>query len=86
MAKSKFQKLSNEAATTGNLDNLKNWIEEQINYKDQRNQETVLHKAIESGHLNVVKYFIQIGAQIDAKKKDGGLPFTMLQAKAILTL
>ena len=86
MAKSKFQKLSNEAAATGNIDDLKNWIEEQINYKDQRNQETVLHKAIESGHLNVVKYFIQIGAQIDAKKKDGGLPFTMLQAKAILTL
>lgn len=49
MAKSKFQKLSNEAATTGNLDNLKkkNWIEEQINYKDQTNQETVLHKAVE---------------------------------------
>ena len=38
MAKSKFQNLSNEAATTGNLDNLKNWIEEQINYKDQTNQ------------------------------------------------
>ena len=86
MAKSKFQKLSNEAATTGNIDDLKNWIKEQINYKDQTHQETVLHKAAKSGHLSAVKYFIQIGAQIDAKKKDGGLPFTMLQVKSILTL
>ena len=73
MAKSKFQKLSNEAAATGNIDDLKNWIEEQINAKDQ-NQSTVLHKASKSGHLSAVKYFIQIGAQIEAKNEDEETP------------
>ena len=65
MAKSKFIELLNSAVNT-NPEELKNWIEEQINTKDE-NQQTVLHKASIAGNLPTVKYLIQIGAQIDAK-------------------
>ena len=75
MAKSKFQQLLNSAVTT-NPEELKNWIEKEINAKDQ-NQETVLHKACAGGNLPTVKYLIQIGAQIEAKAELGETPLHM---------
>ena len=73
MANSPFQELLHSTLGTGNPEVLKNWIEQEINTKDN-NQETALHKASESGDLNNVNYYIQIGAQIDAKDKDGETP------------
>ena len=72
MAKSKLQQLLNSAVTT-NPEELKNWIEKEINAKDQ-NQETVLHKASDGGNLPTVKYLIQLGAQIEAKDKNENTP------------
>ena len=65
MVKSKFIQLLNSAVNT-NPEELKNWIEEQVNTKDE-NKKTVLHKASMAGNLPTVKYLIQIGAQIEAK-------------------
>ena len=72
MAKSKFQQLLNSAVTT-NPEELKNWIEKEINTKDE-NQQTVLHKASFVGNLPTVKYLLQIGAQIEVKDKDDYTP------------
>ena len=72
MAKSKFQQLLNSAVTT-NPEELKNWIEERINTKDE-NKLTALHKASEAGHLNTVNYLIQIGAHIESKDKNEETP------------
>ena len=72
MAISKFQELLNSAVTT-DPEELKNWIEKEINTKDE-NQQTVLHKASEAGNLPTVKYLIQIGAQIEAKDENEQTP------------
>ena len=61
MEKLKFKQLLNSAVNT-NPEELKNWIEEQVNTKDEYGQ-TVLHKASIAGNLPTVKYLIQIGAQ-----------------------
>ena len=49
---------------------LRNWITHQVNTKDE-NGLTALHKCSKAGHLEKVKYLIQIGAQIDAKDNHG---------------
>ena len=61
-----FQELLHSA----NVEDLKNWIEEQVNSQDE-NKLTALHKASKDGDLAKVKYLIQIGAQIDVKNGDG---------------
>ena len=70
-AEAKFQALLNSTLMNGNQDVLKHWIEQQVNTKDQ-NQQTALHKATRDGHLNTVKYLIQIGAQVNVKDEIKG--------------
>ena len=61
-----FQELLHSA----NVEDLKNWIEEQVNTQDEI-ELTALHKASRDGDIAKVKYLIQIGAQIDVKNGDG---------------
>ena len=67
MAELKFQELLDSAALNGKQEDLKNWIDQQVNMKDEGL--TALHKASITGHLTSVKYFIQIGAQINIEDK-----------------
>ena len=69
MAELKFQEFLNSAALNGMHEDVKNWIDQQVNMKDDANQLTALHKASIAGHLTSVKYFIQIGAQINIEDK-----------------
>ena len=59
MALSTFEELLHTAAANGNLESLKNLIEDPINSKDE-NHKTALHKACESGHLSTVDYLIKV--------------------------
>ena len=51
----------------GDPEPLRNWIELQVNAKDE-NGLTALHKCCKAGQLEKVKYVIQIGAQIDVQQ------------------
>ena len=59
MALSPMEALLHSAAANGNLESLKNLIEDPINSKDE-NHKTALHKACESGHLSTVDYLIKV--------------------------
>ena len=59
MALSQIEELLHAAAANGNLESLKNLIEDPINSKDE-NHKTALHKACESGHLSTVDYLIKV--------------------------
>ena len=54
-----MEALLHSAAANGNLESLKNLIEDPINSKDE-NQKTALHKACESGHLSTADYLIRV--------------------------
>ena len=62
-----------ELLHSANLEDLKNWIEQQVNTKDE-NELTALHKASRDGDLEKVKYLIQIGAQIEAQDNESWTP------------
>ena len=63
-------------ADNGNFEELKRLIDEQINSKDQ-DQRTLLHKASEQGNLMAVQYLIQVGAQLEAKDRNGNTPLLL---------
>ena len=85
IAKPKFEALLNLAVTTGNEEELKNWIEQRINTKD-KNSLTALHKASEAGYVSPVKYLIQIGALIEAKDNDKETPLHKAAKKGRLDI
>ena len=72
MALTPIEKLFHNAATNGDLEQLKKIV----NSKDHEHEEetTPLHKSSQNGHLNMVKFFIRLGADVEVKSKGGWTP------------
>ncbi len=65
-----------DAVRSGNLEKVKTILQshaEWLNIPDQ-NQKTPLHTALESGHVEIAKYLIEKGADINLKDKDKAAP------------
>ena len=56
MAPSKFQELLNSAAINGNQEDLKNWIDQQVNTKDKINQQPALYK----GSIDLLSHLTKV--------------------------
>jgi ankyrin repeat protein len=65
-----------DAVRSGDLEKVKTLLKghaERLNSPDQ-NQKTPLHLALESGHVDIAKYIIEKGADINLKDKDSASP------------
>ena len=59
-----------QAAFQGDLSQIKELVNKvDVNCKNKISQETALHKASENGHLEVVKYLVSNGANVNVKDK-----------------
>jgi ankyrin repeat protein len=65
-----------DAVRSGNLEKVKTLLSshaELLNSPDQ-NQKTPLHLALECGHIDIARYLIELGADINLKDKDKASP------------
>ncbi len=65
------------AAAKGELDNVKELLAqrpEDVKAQDEKNQYTPLHWAAANGHVEVMQYLIEHGADISARDKNGTTP------------
>lgn len=79
-------KTPQQLAANGDLENLKSFLEAfQITTKERdENQATLLHHAVATNQLEVMRYLIDSGIQLDAGDKDGhtALHIAVLQGHA----
>ena len=61
---SSIEVLLHKAVENDNLKELKELIKQQINSKEGEKHKTLLHKASKQGYLQMVKFLIEMGAEM----------------------
>ena len=64
---STIQVLLHKAVDNDNLQELKELMKQQINSKEGEKHKTPLHKASKQGNLQMAKFLIEMGAEIETK-------------------
>lgn len=66
------------AAEIGDLEQVRHWLNQGGNPNYQEGQYTVLQKAVQNGHVAVVEYLLQHGADPNLKSSETGMTALML--------
>ncbi|GAB9476163.1 hypothetical protein Gpo141_00013233 [Globisporangium polare] len=77
-----------EAAAKGNVDDVRFLIQHgrSVHETDDESGDTVLHRAVQRGHLDVIAELLRNGVEVDARNKEGRLLCFLRPGSAASTL